>query len=382
MSCAQFIKVSKGEPPAEGTWTTAESAARIDLAGGWTDTPPITYEHGGAVTNAAILIDGKRPIGAKVRRTPELMLVFVMGDQRIEITHVDQLRNYTQPQAPGALLKAAFCCCDIVSINTTQSLQDQLRERHGSGFELHTWSNLPTGSGLGTSSILAGAVMAALWKCSGTQFSDDDLVHSVLNLEQMLTTGGGWQDQVGGLIGGLKMARSAGALPLKVDTEVVPVSDEFRNTLSSHLVLIYTGKTRLARNLLQNVVRNWYARDPALVANADGLVANAERSFQALKDSNLSETGACLDKYWEQKKFMAPGCEPGFVRKMIDVMAPHAYGQSMAGAGGGGFMYVISKEPNASAQLEALVRAEVPGVEDIRFHDVEIDDVGLHIHTE
>jgi len=67
---------------------------------------------------------------------------------------------------------------------------------------------------------------------------------------------------------------------------------------------------------------------------------------------------------------------------MIDVMAPHAYGQSMAGAGGGGFMYVISKEPNASAQLEALVRAEVPGVEDIRFHDVEIDDVGLHIHTE
>ena len=67
---------------------------------------------------------------------------------------------------------------------------------------------------------------------------------------------------------------------MKVDTEVVSVSDEFRKTLSSHLVLIYTGKTRLARNLLQNVVRNWYARDPALVANADALVANAERSFQ------------------------------------------------------------------------------------------------------
>ena len=42
MSCRQYIKVSKNEPPALGTWTTAESAARIDLAGGWTDTPPIT----------------------------------------------------------------------------------------------------------------------------------------------------------------------------------------------------------------------------------------------------------------------------------------------------------------------------------------------------
>ena len=192
---------------------------------------------------------------------------------------------------------------------------------------------------------------------------------------------------------------------MKVDTEVVSVSDEFRKTLSSHLVLIYTGKTRLARNLLQNVVRNWYARDPALVANADALVANAERSFQvparqqrrvcartdrrvpvarrdccahtracvlfffssscllscffwlrwqclrhtfdslaallpgaavfvsaprtcacgrlqALKDGDLPQTGACLDKYWEQKKFMAPGCEPGFVRRCacVDVL--------------------------------------------------------------
>ena len=67
---------------------------------------------------------------------------------------------------------------------------------HGCGFELHTWSNLPTGSGLGTSSILAGAVMAALWKASGKGYTKSDITHAVLHLEQMLTTGGGWQDQV------------------------------------------------------------------------------------------------------------------------------------------------------------------------------------------
>lgn len=45
--------------PDMGVWVMAECAARIDISGGWSDTPPITYEHGGAVINAAILIDGQ-----------------------------------------------------------------------------------------------------------------------------------------------------------------------------------------------------------------------------------------------------------------------------------------------------------------------------------
>ena len=42
-----------------GKWVVAECPARVDVSGGWSDTPPITYEHGGAVVNAAITIDGK-----------------------------------------------------------------------------------------------------------------------------------------------------------------------------------------------------------------------------------------------------------------------------------------------------------------------------------
>ena len=45
--------------PASGAWVTAECPARIDVAGGWSDTPPITYEHGGAVVDAAITVDGQ-----------------------------------------------------------------------------------------------------------------------------------------------------------------------------------------------------------------------------------------------------------------------------------------------------------------------------------
>lgn len=63
--------------------------------------------------------------------------------------------------------------------------------------------------------------------------------------------GGGWQDQVGGLVPGIKIGRSKAQLPLRVEVEQILVPDGFIQTLNDHLLLVYTGKTRLARNLLQ-----------------------------------------------------------------------------------------------------------------------------------
>lgn len=79
------------------------------LAGGWSDTPPITYEHGGAVVDVAVLVDGCRPIGARVRRIvqPELRLVSLSGTPRSEAVaelvcrELEHLQDYCQPHAPG-----------------------------------------------------------------------------------------------------------------------------------------------------------------------------------------------------------------------------------------------------------------------------------------
>jgi len=67
----------------------------------------------------------------------------------------------------------------------------------------------------------------------------------------MLTTGGGWQDQVGGLSPGIKVGHSKAEIPLHVDVTFLNVSDKVIKSFGDQLVLIYTGKTRLARNLLQ-----------------------------------------------------------------------------------------------------------------------------------
>ena len=85
------------------------------VLGTWSDTPPLTYEHGGCVVNAAILIDGKRPIGARARRIADFKLVLNLStssdasNEPLNIEFLDQLSDYSQPYAPGALLKAVCC---------------------------------------------------------------------------------------------------------------------------------------------------------------------------------------------------------------------------------------------------------------------------------
>uniref|UniRef100_A0A672YRT1 L-fucose kinase n=1 Tax=Sphaeramia orbicularis TaxID=375764 RepID=A0A672YRT1_9TELE len=386
MSSQRFISIGQGLVPPLEEWQEVECPARLDLAGGWSDTPPIAFEHGGSVTNVAVKVDGKRPIGARARRIrePRLLLVSYSGGRNSGVStetvcqSLDDLRDYCQPHAPGALLKAVCVCSGLVSLSSQHPLGDQLMERWGGGVELHSWSLLPTGSGLGTSSILAGALLAAVYRCTGRTYDTDSLIHAVLYLEQILTTGGGWQDQVGGLVGGVKVGRSKASLPLQVEVEHLSPSEDFLVSLEQHLLLVYTGKTRLARNLLQDVVRSWYSRLPSMVQNAQQLVANSEECAKACSDGSLSRLGRCLDRSWQQKKLMAPGCEPASVRTMMEALRPLVLGQSLAGAGGGGFLYLLTREPQQhQAVLHVLNNTE--GLGDFSVHSVELDMDGITV---
>ncbi|XP_029524659.1 L-fucose kinase isoform X1 [Oncorhynchus nerka] len=386
MLSQRFIYIGQGEVPPLGEWQDVECPARLDLSGGWSDTPPIAFEHGGAVVNVAVKVDGRRPIGARARRIkePRLLLVSSSGVQDDAIAmetvceRLEDLKDHCVPYAPAALLKAVCVCSGLVTYPSRQSLDEQLLQRWGGGVEIHTWSLLPHGSGLGTSSILAGAVLAAVYRCTGRTYDTDSLIHAVLHLEQMLTTGGGWQDQVGGLVGGVKVARSKACLPLRVEVERLPLSDDFLLSLQQHLLLVYTGKTRLARNLLQDTVRRWYSRIPSIVENAGQLVDNAEECARACTEGSLPRLGACLERYWGQKKVMAPGCEPAAVRTMMDALRPLALGQTLAGAGGGGFLYLLTRQPQQGEAVRQVLN-NTQGLRDFSVHPVELDMDGISL---
>ena len=148
-------------------------------------------------------------------------------------------------------MKACFCLLDIATLPSNETLSEQLSRKYQAGFELHTWSTAPQGSGLGTSSILAGVILMALLRVTDRTTSMESLIHAVLIIEQMLTTGGGWQDNVGGLVPGFKIGRSQASLPLKVEWEKLELSEKTVEEITNRLVCFYSGKTRLAKNLLQ-----------------------------------------------------------------------------------------------------------------------------------
>jgi fucokinase len=128
-----FIAFNSCEPAPVGQWVVTSAPARIDLAGGWTDTPPVSYEYGGVVVNCAILVDGKRALEARVRRIaePVIRLRYDGQDDCTECRLCADMADYSHPLAAAALLKTAILCIGLVDLDAAEELPEQLERTLG-----------------------------------------------------------------------------------------------------------------------------------------------------------------------------------------------------------------------------------------------------------
>ena len=340
-----------------------EAAARIDFGGGWTDTPPYSIERGGAVLNAAVMLHGKHPIVAQAEWLPEPRLVLESRDigARLEPRCVGEILAYASPADPFALLKAALVLRSAVPADgdPNEPLAEAWRE-FGGGLRLSTQTAIPRGSGLGTSSIMAGAVLICLSQSLGTEVTQSQLFDEVLCLEQMLTTGGGWQDQVGGLVGGIKLITTEPGLPQRIEVAPVRLSPDTQAELAERLLLVYTGQQRLAKNLLRAVMGRWMARDPEMVWIQEEIARLATAMRDALEAGDVSGFGALLSEHWVLNKRMDPGCTNPFIDELFEIMEPYISGGKLAGAGGGGFVIGVARDVQAARDLPAALTARYP----------------------
>jgi fucokinase len=334
------------------------AAARIDFGGGWTDTPPYSIERGGAVLNAAIALHGAHPIVAEAEGLPEPALVLESGDIEASITpqRAGEVLDYANPADPFALLKAAAVLCGLVPADARPEVPLAELLRESGGVRICTQTSIPRGSGLGTSSILAGAVLACLGRLLGCAPTDAQLFDQVLCLEQMMTTGGGWQDQVGGLTGGIKLVTSEPGLPQRVRVAPVALSSETEAALRARLLLVYTGQQRLAKNLLQAVMGRWMARDPEMVWIQGEIARLAVAMRDALCAGDVDRFGALLSEHWALNKRMDAGCTNEFIDGLFADIDPYMCGAKLAGAGGGGFAIVVARDEGAASALGERLR--------------------------
>ncbi len=362
------------------------SPVRIDIAGGWTDTPPYCLMEGGTVVNLAIELNGQPPLQVYAKPCPEPHIVLRsidLGATEIVATS-DQLSDFNKVGSPFSIPKAALtlagfgtCCAGTASPGSGDTLRRQL-EDFGSGIELTLLSAIPAGSGLGTSSILAATVLGVLSDFCHLGWDKSEICHRTLMLEQLLTTGGGWQDQFGGVLGGVKL------LQTNQGFNQSPVIRWLPNDLwtlpeyqACHL-LYYTGITRTAKHILAEIVRHMFLNQHEQLLLLRQMKEHTMQMYEAIQRQDFRQTGLLLRRNWQQNQQIDSGTNPAAVQQITNLIDDLCYGYKLPGAGGGGYLYMIAKDPEAALRIRQLLNANSRNA-NARFVDMTLSPRGLQI---
>ena len=358
------------------------SPVRIDIAGGWTDTPPFCLMEGGNVINLAIDLNGQPPLQTYVKpcRDPHIILRSIdLGASEVVDTY-EQLADFNHVGSPFSIPKAALVLAGFhpqYCINRYETLQQQLQD-FGCGIEVTLLSAIPAGSGLGTSSMLAATVLGALNDFCGLGWDKTEIGRRTLALEQLLTTGGGWQDQFGGLLHGIKLLqteRGFNQSPLVrwLPTELY-TQPEYRQC---HL-LYYTGITRTAKTLLAEIVRRMFLNDHDEIALLREMKAHTLSLYDTIQRGDFEGLGRAIRKTWLQNQSIDAGTNPAAVRSLTDMVDDLCLGYKLPGAGGGGYLYMVAKDPDAAARIRHILSSN-PHNANARFVDMTLSEQGLQV---
>lgn len=338
---------------------TVNLPVRVNWGGGWSDTPPYCMENGGTVLNAAISLNGNLPIEVTVKKLDKPVIALASTDigSYKEFSSMEELQDCQNPSDPFALHKAALIACGVIPAKDVEMTKgslsvSELCKQLGSGMYMNTRVlNIPKGSGLGTSSILAGACVKALYQAFDREVTDEETFDTVLCMEQLMSTGGGWQDQVGGIVSGIKMIKTRHGLNQKIDCVELNISDDTIAELNERFAVIYTGQRRLARNLLRDVVGRYISNDKDSLEAHYNIQRLAVLMRFELEKGNVDGFAKLLSEHWEESKRIDSGSTNTAIDMIFASIEDLIAGQMICGAGGGGFLQVILKKGVSKERL-------------------------------
>ena len=358
------------------------SPVRIDLAGGWTDTPPYCLMEGGSVVNIAIELNGQPPLQTYIKpcKEPHIILRSIdLGAMEVVETY-EQLAAYNKVGSPFSIPKAALVLAGFqpgFSQQVWPSLRAQL-EAFGCGIELTLLSAIPAGSGLGTSSILAATVLGAVNDFCSLAWDKNEIGHRTLVLEQLLTTGGGWQDQFGGVLGGVKLLDTQRGFDQNPRVRWLPDAVFTQPEYAQCHLLYYTGITRTAKKILAEIVRRMFVNHHQQLLQLREMKAHSEDMYEAIQRQDFMAMGQLIRKTWAQNQCIDSGTNPDSVRKITDLIDDLCLGYKLPGAGGGGYLYMVAKDAEAAARIRQILTAQQPNA-NARFVDMTLSKTGLQV---
>ena len=363
------------------------SPVRIDIAGGWTDTPPYCLMEGGNVINFAIELNGQPPLQAYIKPSGEYRIVLRsidLGAMEVVETN-EQLTDFMHVGSPFSIPKAALVLAGFGKMrdeefgvrNDAHSLSSQL-QAFGSGIEITLLSAIPAGSGLGTSSILAATVLGALSDFCGLGWDKNEIGHRTLMLEQMLTTGGGWQDQFGGVLGGVKLLQTGRGFDQSPQVRWLPNDIWTQPEYKACHLLYYTGITRTAKQILAEIVRRMFLNHHEELHLLREMKEHTMTMYEAIQRNDFQKMGRLVRKTWQQNQMLDSGTNPPAVAALTDLIDDLCLGYKLPGAGGGGYLYMIAKDPEAAARIKQILTEQRMN-QNARFVEMSLSTTGLQI---
>ena len=358
------------------------SPVRIDIAGGWTDTPPFCLMEGGSVVNLAIELNGQQPIQTYVKPCREHHVVLKsidLGASEIVETY-EQLADFKRVGSPFSIPKAALALAGFLpqySQEKYPDLKSQLMA-FGCGIEITLLSAIPAGSGLGTSSVLAATVLGTINDFLSLGWDKNEICHKTLVLEQLLTTGGGWQDQFGGVLQGVKLLQTCKGFEQQPIVHWLPTDLYTQPEYQACHLLYYTGITRTAKTILAEIVQKMFLNDHDQVALLREMKAHSLQMYEAIQRNDFKEMGKLVGKTWLQNQAIDAGTNPLEVKKLTDLIDDLCLGYKLPGAGGGGYLYMVAKDPEAAARIKVILNANSPNG-NARFVGMNLSKTGLQV---
>jgi D-glycero-alpha-D-manno-heptose-7-phosphate kinase len=310
----------------------ARTPLRISFFGGGTDFPEFFQTHGGAVLGTAI----DKSIYHSVNRFHSALFDYSM---RLAYRQVECVRELDEVQhRPFREILRHFDIRKDVEITLA--------------------ADLPSYSGLGSSSSFTIGLINALSAHRGKFISPGDLARLAIHIERnVLEETVGWQDQIFAAYGGLNLIEFRHDGDFAVHR--VAISKDRREELDGSLLLYFTGITRRASDVEKNKIKNLAAiqatlrRMHLLVDRAHGILTG---------NGSLSEFGRLLDTTWQEKRRLDPGVSNADIDDMYaTAMEGGALGGKLLGAGGGGFMvFFVPPERQASVRARMSRYHEIP----------------------
>ena len=245
-------------------------------------------------------------------------------------------------------------------VGTRPILQDELLK-----YELHHRARIAIKPGI-----------TGMWQVSGrsdiTDFEEVVRLDAhVLAMEQIMSTGGGWQDQVGGITSGLKYITSMPGLQQQLQVAHIELSPQTKKELDERFVLIYTGQRRLARNLLRDVVGRYVGNEPDSLFALEEIQKTAALMRFELERGNVDGFAKLLDYHWELSKKIDAGSSNTLIEQIFSSIEELVDGKLVCGAGGGGFLQVILKKGVTRQMVEERLKEvfmdSLVGVADCRL---------------